>query len=137
MGIQSISGTDQARTTAIQEPPREGLAASVIKEMGPILATFGFTQSEWGYDKDLDIVRVSFEDPSRSHAVQIDCNASDDSCTPNYCRYDEEWEICRDGKPKSFLGLKKTVGRWLRHNCEECCIDCSTTEESWEMGEYS
>ena len=137
MESQLIFRSYQARVNAAQRQLREEFAGGVIREFGPIVAAFGFTQSGWSYDKDLDMIQVYFKDPQRGHAVQIDCDSQYDTFTPNYCRHDAEWEICSEGKPKSFIGLKKTVARWLQNNCEECCIDCPTREDAWEAEKHA
>ncbi len=125
------------RIDAAQGLVREQFANDVIKEFSPIVAPFGFVKSGWIFDKDLEVVRIYFEDTQSRHAVQIDCDTQRDTFTPNYCRADGEWEICSEGKPKSFIGLQKTMVHWLRGICEECRIESSTREEIWEAGEYA
>ncbi len=137
MESKTLFRSYQARVDAAQRRLREEYAGDVIREFGPIFATFGFTQSGWSYDKDLDMIQVYFKDPLRRHAVQIDCDIHRDAFTANYCRQQEEWEICTEGKPKTFIGLKKTMAHWLRNNCEECCTDCPTREEALEAREYA
>ena len=126
--------TYNARINAAQRAVQEEFAKDVINEFSPIVAPFGFTKSGWRFDKEM--VRVYFEDAESHHAVQIDCDTQRDTFTPNYCRQDGEWEICSEGKPKSFLGLQKTIARWLQEFCEECCTECPTLEEIWETEEY-
>jgi hypothetical protein len=137
VGTEPIFRSYQARAAAARRQLREEYAGDVIREFEPIFAAFGFTQSGWSYDKDLDMIQVYFKDSRRRHAVQIDCDTRRDTFTANYCRQDGEWEICSEGKPKTFIALKKTVGRWLRNNCEECCIDCPTRDEAWEAERYA
>ncbi|MGB6064625.1 MAG: hypothetical protein WBG50_07430 [Desulfomonilaceae bacterium] len=137
MATETKFRTYQTRIEGAQKVVQEEFANDVIKEFSPIVARFGFIKSGWNYDKDLDVVRVYFEDTQSHHAVQIDCDTQRDTFTPNYCRQDEEWEICTEGKPKSFIGLQKTIARWLQESCEECCIECPTREEIWEAEEYA
>jgi len=111
--------------------------ATAIKEFGPILAPYGFTRSGWGHDVELDMIQVFFQDPERQHAVQIDCNLQTGSFASNYCRYEGEWEICGEGKAKSFGALKKTLRKWIESNCEECCLNCPTEREVCEEDEYT
>ena len=100
----------------LEEQLRRQFAHDVIKEFGPILGPYGFTRAGWSHDADLDMIHVFFQDPERRHAVQIDCNLQTGSFASNYCRKEEEWEICGEGKAKSFIALKKSLRRWIESN---------------------
>lgn len=129
--------TYQTRLTKLEEQLRREFAHDAIKEFGPILASYGFTKPGWSHDAELDMIQVFFQDPERKHAVQIDCNLQTGSFTPNYCRKEGEWEICGEGKAKSFIALKKSLRRWIEANCQECCLNCPTDQEVWEEGQYT
>jgi len=137
MDVQPVFQTYRTRLTKIEEHLRREFAHDVIKKFGPILAPYGFTRSGWSHDAELDMIQVFFQDPERQHAVQIDCNLQTDSFASNYCRKEGEWEICGEGKAKSFIGLKKSLGRWIEANCEECCLNCPTGQEIWEEDEFT
>ncbi|MBI4966209.1 MAG: hypothetical protein HY913_23220 [Desulfomonile tiedjei] len=137
MNAQSGFQTYETRLTRVEEQLRREFAHDVIREFGPILAPYGFTDSGWSHDPELDMIQVFFEDPQRRHAVQIDCNLRDGSFTSNYCRNEADWEICGEGKAKSFAALKDSIRRWIEANCEECCLNCATGKEVWEEDEYA
>ena len=137
MSVQPDFPTYQTRLTRLEEQLRREFAHDVIRQFGPILAPYGFTGSGWSHDPELDIIQVFFQDPRGQHAVQMDCNLQDGSFTSNYCRKEGEWEICGEGKAKSFAALKKSLRRWIEANCEECCLNCSTGAEVWEEDKYA
>ena len=45
---------------------------TIIKQIHPIVAEFGFTKPAWDYDSESDIVRVQFENSGQGNALQID-----------------------------------------------------------------
>lgn len=137
MEAQPVFETYQARRAHLEDQLRREFAHDVIREFGPVVAPYGFTRSGWSLDADLDMIQVFFEDPEREHMVQIDCNLQNGYFTANYCRKEGEWEICGEGKAKSFIALKKSLRRWIEHSCEECCLNCSTGQEVWEEDEYN
>ena len=65
-------------------PKVRSYSDTVIKQFHPIVAQFGFTQPEWDYDEETEVVRVQFENPVRGNAVQIDYHLDDSSYHANY-----------------------------------------------------
>jgi len=129
MDAQPVFQTYHARRGKLEEEVRREFASDVIKEFGPIVAPYGFTNPDWVYEKDYEMIEVLFEDPQRRRAVRVDCALQDGSFASNYCREEGEWEICVEGKPKSFTALKKSLRRWIERSCEDCCLDCRTGGE--------
>ena len=127
--------TYRTRIGKLKEHVLDEFASDVIKEFGPIVGPYGFTDAEWFYEKDHELIEVLFEDPQRRRAVHIDCSLEDGRFASNYCREEGEWEICVEGKPKSFTGLKKSLRRWIERSCEDCCLNCPTLEELEERAE--
>ncbi|MBI5250697.1 MAG: hypothetical protein HY912_14500 [Desulfomonile tiedjei] len=93
---------------------------TVIKQFHPLVAQFGFTNSEWDYDPELHIVRVQFDNPRQKNAVQIDCHLEENSYSANYCRNEGDWQMCVEGRHKTLVGLRATLSRWILRQCPEC-----------------
>ncbi len=93
---------------------------TIIKQIHPIVAEFGFTTPVWDYDSESDIVRVQFENSKQGNALQIDHHFRNDSYSANYCRLEGDWQMCIEGKPQKLGMFKANLSRWIRQNCEEC-----------------
>ncbi len=98
----------------------ERYKGNIIREFHPIVARFGFTEPQWDYDPELDVVRVQFDNPERADALQVDCHVQDDSYSPNFCRMDGDWRTCIEGKSRSLSAFRATLSRWITDFCEEC-----------------
>lgn len=129
MNEQSGFETYRARVGKLKAHVRDEFASDVIKEFGPIVAPYGFTDPDWVYDEEYEMIEILFMDSGRRRAVRIDCTLQDGRFASNYCREEGEWEVCVEGKPKTFTALKKSLGRWLERSCEDCCLNCPTQEE--------
>ncbi len=110
---------------------REDFARRVMNEFSPIMRRLGFGSPRWDYDDESETICVQFDDRRRKNAVQIDYSVEDDRYSANYCRNEDEWQICSQGKPGKLRKLKGTLSDWLLKTCEDCCIDCEPTEP-WE-----
>ncbi len=116
-------------TTESVTPKARSYSDTVIKQFHPIVAQFGFTQPEWDYDEETEVVRVQFENPVRGNAVQIDYHLDDDSYSANYCKMEGDWQMCIEGKLKSLVALRATLSRWVLNHCEECRTKSEESEE--------
>ncbi len=56
----------------------------IVQQFHPIVTQFGFTKPRWDYDPESDILRVQFENPEKSRALQIDHHFVSDSFSANY-----------------------------------------------------
>jgi hypothetical protein len=115
---------------------RENFAYRVMREFRPLVSRLGFGSPRWDYDQEFGILRVHFEDRTGENAVQIDYSVEDDRYSANYCRNEDEWQICTEGKPRKLRTLKGTLTRWILDTCEDCCEDCEPAEP-WEEDEYA
>lgn len=111
-------------------PVAEKLSDSIVEQIRPVVAQFGFTRPSWDYSAELDIVRVQFDDPRSEKAVQVDCDLLENSCSANYCRMEGRWQVCVEGKQKSLAALRATLPRWIRRHCGECRTKDEAAEEA-------
>ncbi len=119
-------------TTESRPSVNGSLSDAITEHFQPIVAQFGFTRPTWAYSADLEIVRVHFEDPRGEKAVQIDRHVADGSYSANYCRMDDEWQVCVEGKHRSFAALSATLPKWIRRHCRECRTQDVKVEETQE-----
>ena len=113
-----------SQTSKVQED-----SDTIVQQFHPIVTKFGFTKPRWDYDPESDILRVQFENPEKSRALQIDHHFASDSFSANYCRLQGDWQMCIEGKPQRLPKFKASLSLWVLDNCEECRAESKQSDE--------